>query len=62
MKIKRNFFRLNSSKDPTIEFSKEIEFDKTSQNKKFQNNNRWIELKLTNGDDLFSITFLSLFV
>ena len=29
---KDNFFRLNITKDPTIEFSKDIEFDKTSQN------------------------------
>ena len=50
MKIKRNFFRLNITKDPTIEFSREIEFDKTSQNKKIQNNNLLIEWKLTNGD------------
>mgnify|MGYP003431046868 CR=1 FL=1 len=28
---KDNFFRLNIDKDPTIEFSKDIEFDKTSQ-------------------------------
>ena len=45
MKIKTNFFRLNITKDPTIEFSKHIEFDKTSQNKKIQNNNPLIEWK-----------------
>ena len=50
MKIKKIFFRLNITKDPTIEFSRDIEFDKTSQNKKFQNNNPLIEWKLTNGD------------
>ena len=50
MKIKRNFFRLNITKDPTIEFSKDIEFDKTSQNKKFQNNNPLIEWKMTNNE------------
>ena len=27
---KEKFFRLNIAKDPTIEFSKHIEFDKTS--------------------------------
>ena len=47
---KEKFFRLIIAKDPTIEFSKHIEFDKISQNKKFQNNNRLIEWKLTNGD------------
>ena len=56
MKIKKFFFRLNITKDPTIEFSKDIEFDKTSQNKKFQNNNRLIEWKMTN-DDKFSHCF-----
>ena len=34
---KHKFFRLNSAKDQTIEFSKDIEFDKTSQNKKYSN-------------------------
>ena len=53
MKIKRNFFRLNISKDPTIEFSKDIELDKITQNKKFQNNNLLIEWKLTNDDKFF---------
>ena len=42
---KEKFFRLNITKDPTIEFSKDIGFDKTSQNKKFQNNNPLIEWK-----------------
>ena len=55
MKIKIIFFRLNIAKDPTIEFSREIEFDKTSQNKKIQNNNRLIEWKLTNGDKFHTI-------
>ena len=59
MKIKRNFFRLNITKDPTIEFSKEIEFDKTSQKKKFQNNNLLIEWKMTNGC-LFPIILMNL--
>ena len=31
---KDKFYSFYSSKDPTIEFSKDIEFDKTSQNKK----------------------------
>ena len=56
MKIKTIFFRLNITKDPTIEFSKDIEFDKTSKNKKFQNNNPLIEWKLMN-DDKFSHYF-----
>ena len=30
---KEKFFRLNIAKDPTIEFSREIQFDKSSQNK-----------------------------
>ena len=40
---KDNFFRLNSSKDPTIEFSREIEFNKISQNKNFKTRieNKW---------------------
>ena len=58
MKIKTNFFRLNITKDPTIEFSKDIEFDKTSQNKKFQNNNLLIEWKRTN-DDKFPIILMN---
>ena len=33
---KDNFFRLNITKDPTIEFSKDIEFYETSQNKNQQ--------------------------
>ena len=58
MKIKRNFFRLNITKDVTIEFSREIEFDKISQNKKFQNNNPLIEWKMTN-DDKFPIILMN---
>jgi hypothetical protein len=34
---KDKFFRLNIAKDQIIEFSKDIEFDKTSQNKKYSN-------------------------
>ena len=33
---KKQFLSLNITKDPTIEFSKVIEFDKTSQNKNFK--------------------------
>ena len=36
-KNKGKFFCLNIAKDQTIEFSKDIEFDKTSQNKKYSN-------------------------
>ena len=58
MKINTIFFRLNITKDLTIEFSRDMEFDKTSQNKKFQNNNRLIEWKMTN-DDKFSIILMN---
>ena len=58
---KDNFFRLNITKDPTIEFSREIEFDKTSQNKKFQNNNLLIEWKRTN-DDKFPIILMNFYL